>query len=70
MPEPGAVVDAGELIALCKEKLARVKVPRHVLFLSPSELPTTPTGKVQKFRLAQRATSIIGRAPEKGPPAL
>jgi len=59
VPEPGAVVDAGELIALCKEKLARFKVPRHVLFLSPAELPTTPTGKVQKFRLAQRAAERI-----------
>jgi len=59
VPEPGAVVDAGELITLCKEKLARFKVPRHVLFLSPAELPTTPTGKVQKFRLAQRAAERI-----------
>jgi fatty-acyl-CoA synthase len=70
VPEPGAVVDPDELIVLCKEKLARFKVPKHVLFLEPADLPTTPTGKVQKFRLAQRATSIIGRAPEKGPPAL
>jgi fatty-acyl-CoA synthase len=59
VPEPGAAVDAGELIALCKGKLARFKVPRHVLFLSPAELPTTPTGKVQKFRLAQRAAEMM-----------
>ena len=55
VPEPGAAVDAAELTALCKEKLARFKVPRHILFLSAAELPTTPTGKVQKYRLAQRA---------------
>ncbi|MGD0065232.1 MAG: AMP-binding protein [Streptosporangiaceae bacterium] len=59
VPEPGAAVDAGELVAWCKEKLARFKVPRHVLFLSAAELPTTPTGKVQKFRLAQRAAERI-----------
>jgi len=59
VPEPGAAVEAGELIALCKEKLARFKVPRHVLFLSSAELPTTPTGKVQKFRLAQRAAERV-----------
>jgi fatty-acyl-CoA synthase len=47
------------LIALCKEKLARFKVPWHVLFLSPAELPTTPTGKVQKSRLAHRAAERI-----------
>ncbi|MDQ2814484.1 MAG: AMP-binding protein [Actinomycetota bacterium] len=59
VPEPGGTVDAAGLIALCKEKLARFKVPRHVLFLSSADLPTTPTGKVQKFRLAQRATERI-----------
>ena len=63
MPEPGAAVDAAELIALCKEKLARFKVPKHVLFLEPADLPTTPTGKVQKFRLAQRATERIAATP-------
>jgi fatty-acyl-CoA synthase len=62
VPEPGAAVDAAELIAVCKDKLARFKVPKFVLFLEPGELPTTPTGKVQKFRLAQRATSIIAKA--------
>jgi fatty-acyl-CoA synthase len=62
VPEPGAAVDAAELIALCKDKLARFKVPKFVLFLEPADLPTTPTGKVQKFRLAQRAMSIIAKA--------
>jgi fatty-acyl-CoA synthase len=59
VPEPGATVDADELIALCKDKLARFKVPRHVLFLESAELPTTPTGKVQKFRLARLAAERI-----------
>jgi fatty-acyl-CoA synthase len=30
-----------------------------VLFLDPADLPTTPTGKVQKFRLTQRAAQRI-----------
>jgi fatty-acyl-CoA synthase len=59
VPEPGVAVDADELIALCKDKLARFKVPKHVLFLDPADLPTTPTGKVQKFRLTQRAAQRI-----------
>ncbi len=59
VPEPGASVSADELLALCRDKLARFKVPKHVLFLDPAELPTTPTGKVQKFRLAQRATEQL-----------
>jgi fatty-acyl-CoA synthase len=57
--EPGSVVTVEELTALCKEKLARFKVPRHFLFLEPAELPSTPTGKVQKYRLAQRAAERI-----------
>src|SRR5690606_41592328 len=52
---PGAVITADEVIALCKEKLARFKVPKRVLFLAASDLPTTPTGKVQKFRLVRWA---------------
>ncbi|OJY45471.1 AMP-binding protein [Pseudonocardia sp. 73-21] len=60
VPEPGSVVDPDALIALCKEKLARFKVPKHVLVLAADELPTTPTGKVQKFRLAQRAAERLG----------
>jgi fatty-acyl-CoA synthase len=57
--EPGSVVTVEELTALCKEKLARFKVPRHFLFLEPAELPSTPTGKVQKYRLARRAAERI-----------
>jgi fatty-acyl-CoA synthase len=55
----GATVDADELLALCRDKLARFKVPKHVLFTTAADLPTTPTGKVQKFRLAQRAAEVL-----------
>ena len=47
--------DPEPLIARCRERLARFKVPERVLFLSAEELPTTATGKVQKFRLIERA---------------
>lgn len=51
--KPGVEVEAEELIALCREQLARFKVPRRVVFLTAEELPATPTGKIQKFRLAR-----------------
>ncbi len=51
--KPGVEVEAEELIGLCKEQLARFKVPRRVVFLTAEELPATPTGKIQKFRLAR-----------------
>ncbi len=59
VPEAGAAVDEAELLALCRDKLARFKVPRHVLFTDAASLPTTPTGKVQKFRLARLATERL-----------
>jgi fatty-acyl-CoA synthase len=54
VPEPGSAVTEQELLEVCRAKLARFKVPKHVVFLTAAELPTTPTGKVQKFRLVQR----------------
>lgn len=54
---PGVELDEAELIAWSKERLARFKVPRRVLFLEPGDLPTTPTGKVQKFKLVDLASA-------------
>lgn len=62
---PDVPVSADEIIVLCKEKLARFKVPRQVLFLNADELPTTPTGKVQKFRLARWASAKLEQASER-----
>ncbi len=46
---------AEELVTLCSERLARFKVPRHVLFVDAGELPLTATGRVQKFKLTEMA---------------
>jgi fatty-acyl-CoA synthase len=59
--EPGSEVSAEAVLELCRGKLARFKVPKHVLFSAASDLPTTPTGKVQKFELARRAAKVLGR---------
>ncbi|SRR5665213_259894 len=53
--KPGKDVTADELIAHCREHLAKYKCPRHVLFV---ELPKTSTGKVQKFKLRERAKAV------------
>jgi fatty-acyl-CoA synthase len=55
VPEPGTELDTEALLGLCREKLARFKVPKRMVVLDATELPTTATGKVQKFRLAERA---------------
>lgn len=49
----GDALTAEDVIAYAKQHLARFKVPKRVEFLDPTQLPTTATGKVQKFRLAE-----------------
>ena len=49
---PGATLTAEEILEHCRQHLARYKVPRHVVF---QEIPKTSTGKIQKFRLREKA---------------
>jgi fatty-acyl-CoA synthase len=53
--KPGATATADELIAFCRERLARFKLPRTVIF---GPVPTTATGKIQKFVLREQAKGI------------
>ncbi|NMF90892.1 acyl-CoA synthetase [Aromatoleum petrolei] len=50
----GAAVTAEDIIAHCREHLARYKVPKFVEFCV---LPKTSTGKIQKFVLREQAKS-------------
>ncbi|GAA5183008.1 acyl-CoA synthetase [Niveibacterium umoris] len=49
-----ATVDEQTLIAFCRERMARFKTPKRILF---GELPKTSTGKIQKYVLRERARS-------------
>ncbi len=51
VPMPGTSPTAEDIIAFCKENLARFKAPRAIEF---GELPKTATGKIQKFKLRDR----------------
>jgi fatty-acyl-CoA synthase len=51
----GVEVTEDEVIVFARERLAKFKVPRTVVF---SELPKTSTGKIQKFVLRERAKSL------------
>ncbi|GAB3350340.1 class I adenylate-forming enzyme family protein [Amycolatopsis echigonensis] len=62
VPEPGAAPVPDELIEACRANLARFKVPRHVFVLGSDEVPQTPTGKVQKFKLVPMARDLLGTA--------
>jgi len=50
----GASASEQEIIAFCRERMARFKAPRAVVF---GELPKTSTGKIQKFLLREKAKS-------------
>jgi fatty-acyl-CoA synthase len=48
----GESASADDLIAWCRDRLARYKCPRHIVF---AEVPKTSTGKIQKFKLREMA---------------
>ena len=50
----GADAATDEIIAFCRQHLAKFKCPTAVEF---TELPKTSTGKIQKFQLRERAKS-------------
>ena len=56
----GQQLNADELKAFCKGKIAHYKVPRYVKFVD--EFPMTVTGKIQKFKMREEATHELGLA--------
>jgi fatty-acyl-CoA synthase len=50
--KPGTEATPEEIIAFCRDQLAHYKAPKSVVF---GPLPTTATGKIQKFVLRQQA---------------
>lgn len=63
VPADGATVTEAALVDWCKDRLARFKWPRHVLFTTAAALPMTPTGKVQKFELIRQAQARLADLP-------
>lgn len=51
VPRVGAHPKAEDIIAFCKERMAKFKAPKSVEF---GELPKTATGKIQKFKLREK----------------
>ncbi|TDR50778.1 fatty-acyl-CoA synthase [Halomonas ventosae] len=48
---PGSELSEDALISFCRENISRFKAPKKVIF---GPLPTTPTGKIQKFQLRKQ----------------
>ena len=52
--DAGAVTEE-DVIAYCRDKLARFKAPKTIVF---TELPKTATGKIQKFKLRAQSEAM------------
>jgi fatty-acyl-CoA synthase len=53
--KPGASATEEEYIRWCRDNLAKFKVPKKVVF---GNLPTTATGKIQKYVLREQAKAL------------
>jgi fatty-acyl-CoA synthase len=53
--KPAAAATAEDIIAWCRDRLARYKCPRHIVF---QQIPKTSTGKIQKFKLREMAKAV------------
>jgi fatty-acyl-CoA synthase len=53
--KPGAQATEAEYIDWCRQNLARYKIPKKVVF---GPVPTTATGKIQKYVLRERARAL------------
>jgi fatty-acyl-CoA synthase len=53
--KPGADATEAEYIDWCRQNLARFKIPKKVVF---GPVPTTATGKIQKYVLRERAKGL------------
>lgn len=51
-----------ELVGWCAERVAKFKVPKHVVPIAADEIPVTPSGRPRKFLLAQMAAQRLGAA--------
>jgi fatty-acyl-CoA synthase len=60
VPRAGASLDQDAITEFCRGKIAHYKIPRYVQTVD--EFPMTVTGKVQKFKLRERAIEELGLA--------
>ncbi|MCX7750011.1 MAG: long-chain-fatty-acid--CoA ligase [Candidatus Bipolaricaulota bacterium] len=67
IPREGHNLDPQEIVDFCARKIAAFKVPRYIVIGEP--FPMTASGKVQKFKLAERGRELVasGKVPKLEP---
>jgi acyl-CoA synthetase (AMP-forming)/AMP-acid ligase II len=61
VPAAGAVLDTDEIRSLLRERISSYKVPRRIVIVSSTDIPMTPSQKVDRRALADLITSRIGQ---------
>jgi fatty-acyl-CoA synthase len=63
-PADGAAFDEAVLLARCRERLARFKIPQRIVVVEAFPIANGPNGpKVQRVRLREMAEAILNEAP-------
>ena len=57
-PHQGETVEADEIKAFCKDKIAHFKIPHYVKLVD--QYPMTVTGKIQKFKMREMMEQELG----------
>jgi fatty-acyl-CoA synthase len=60
--KPGASVTEEDMREFCTNKIAFHKIPAFFMFVE--DYPTTASGKIQKYKLREQATELLGREEE------
>jgi len=55
----GHQVSLEDIQGFCKGKIAHYKVPRYLIVVDHTEFPLTPSGKIQKNILRERAKTML-----------
>jgi fatty-acyl-CoA synthase len=63
---PGSAATKDEIVDYCRGKIARFKIPRHVVFVE--DYPKTASGKIQKYKLQEEVTGALGLSALRGIP--
>ncbi len=64
VPAPGASPGEASLQQVLRKSLSSFKIPRHIVFVAPEEVPRTATGKIRLSATAGMIAARIGRTQE------
>ncbi|CAG2165288.1 unnamed protein product [Oppiella nova] len=55
---PGDKLNDQEVKQYCKQRMAKYKVPRYIMFVG--QFPCTPAGKVKKYSMSEQSCLMLG----------